>query len=668
MSAHNRTFCDPSPGSTLQQSRRRDTVLAQVLDPSRLPTPPAVALQVAQTASRPNCRPSEISALLSQDPTLCAKLLKAVNSCLYGLSRPVAGIERAVTILGLNTVRSLALGLSLPAIRSVGPTDASTREYWIQSVGGAIIARELAIRMRYPCPEDDLVAGLLRDLGTVLLQQTFPNAWEELANRCPPGRRIAEPCEVEEEAFGVCHADISAELLRRWNLPEEIVEPIRYHHRPELVDATHKTVRSRAELLYFAEFLVHLDTVIQHQDVLDRVLLLARERYSLSKDALVALLGGVVPKIVEFGRLLDQDISKYPNFAAILSAGSLELAELTVETQRSRLNEGPPTTEAAESRATVLSGSCGWLEKTPAPPRTPRPIVPPARVVSPNLPEFRPAHVACLPPRGCRLGEYELRAVLGRGAMGVVFKAYEPSLDRDVAIKVLAPQLAALPVAHQRFAREARTAAAIQHEHVIGIHAVREAAGLPYLAMEYVEGGSLHDRLVECRPIPPSFIARVAREVASGLAAAHEKGIVHRDIKPANILVEAKTGHAKITDFGLARGANDSRLSVDGLPIGTPHFMSPEQVEGYGVGPASDLFSLGGVLYNLCTGEMPFQGDNVAAVLRAVCTYDPAPPRKLQPDIVPEWLSETVMRLLRKNPAHRFETAGQLVSWIDRHL
>ncbi|MBN9123036.1 MAG: HDOD domain-containing protein, partial [Planctomycetes bacterium] len=208
--------------------RTREQLLAAVLDPSRLPTPPAVALQIVDAASRPDCDPGEIVRYIGLDPVLCAKLLKAVNSCLYGLKQPVASAARAVHVLGLNTVRSLALGLSLPAVKVGRAVDAGLREYWLASVGGAIIARELAVLARRPSPDDDLVAGLLRDLGEVLLRQAFPDAWVGHVAR-HADRLLDDPCGAELESFGIDHADVSAELLRGWKLPEDIVEPIRHH-------------------------------------------------------------------------------------------------------------------------------------------------------------------------------------------------------------------------------------------------------------------------------------------------------------------------------------------------------------------------------------------------------------------------------------------------------
>jgi HD-like signal output (HDOD) protein len=622
------------------------------MDPSRLPTPPAVALQVVNAASKADCDPAEVTALINQDPALCAKLLKAVNSCLYGLSKPVASLQRAVAILGLNTVRSLALGLSLPAMRGAGAVDDALRDYWVASVGGGILARELAVRARRPNPEDDLIAGLLQDLGTILLRRTFPDEWRKFAEQ--GGERVvADPTEAEEEAFGIGHAEVSAELLRSWNLPEEIVEPIRYHHRPERLAGT--PLADRAELLYLTGHLTHLDATVQSPAALNRVLATARDRFRLTQPQLIEFLNSVAPKVEAFAGLLNQDVGQRPDFAAVLMTGAEELVKLTVETSRDRLSG------SVVAAATHRPAPAGTMYAPISPVLGGDPAGRP-----PGLPEFRPEFIEALPPKGCRLGEYELREQLGRGAMGVVFKAFEPSLERFVAVKMLTPALAADATARERFAREARVSAAIQHENVIAIHAVRESAGLVYLAMEYVRGRCLERRVDQDGPLPVPMLVDVCRQVASGLGAAHAKQIIHRDIKPANILLEEATGRVKITDFGLARVADNRSLSTDGMLIGTPYFMAPEVVQGLTATAHSDLFSLGGVFYALATGEPPFPGPHLAAVLRAVCDDEPLRPRELRPDL-PGWFEDVVLRLLKKSPAGRFPSASAVAAVLAEY-
>ena len=209
---------------------------------------------------------------------------------------------------------------------------------------------------------------------------------------------------------------------------------------------------------------------------------------------------------------------------------------------------------------------------------------------------------------GClgTLGPYQIIDVIGRGGMGIVLRALDTKLNRIVAVKVLAPDLAANPNARRRFLREAQAAAAVSHPHVVTIHAVDEDK-LPYLVMECVVGQSLQEKLDRAGALRLTEILRIGRQVAEGLAAAHEQGLIHRDIKPANILLENGVERVKITDFGLARAADDVAITRTGEVSGTPQYMSPEQARGEHVDQRSDLFSLGCVLYAMCTGRPPFR-------------------------------------------------------------
>src|SRR5665213_1640600 len=206
-----------------------------------------------------------------------------------------------------------------------------------------------------------------------------------------------------------------------------------------------------------------------------------------------------------------------------------------------------------------------------------------------------------------RLGHYEIQEVIGRGGMGIVLRAFDDKLHRVAAIKVMAPHMPANGAARQRFVREARAAAAVRDEHVVGVYAVEDAAEAPYLVMEYIAGVSLQERLDRSGPLEVKEVLRIGLQAASGLAAAHAQGLVHRDIKPANILLENHVERVKITDFGLARAAADASLTQEGVIAGTPMYMSPEQAEGRQVDQRSDLFSLGSVLYAMCTGHAPFR-------------------------------------------------------------
>ncbi len=266
-----------------------------------------------------------------------------------------------------------------------------------------------------------------------------------------------------------------------------------------------------------------------------------------------------------------------------------------------------------------------------------------------------------------RWGTYEVVGVVGTGGMGVVLKAFDAALNRYVAIKILAPHLGTSGAAIRRFSREGKAAAAVVHDNVIEIYGVSEAAGLPYLVMPYVRGPSLQRRLNDEGPLAVVEILRVAMQAAAGLAAAHAQGLVHRDVKPANILLADGIERVKLTDFGLARAADDASLTRTGVIAGTPQYMSPEQARGESVDPRSDLFSLGSVLYAMCTGRPPFRAETSYGVLRRITDDEPRPIREINPDI-PDWLCDIVAKLMAKRPDDRFQSAHEVAMLLEQCL
>jgi hypothetical protein len=266
-----------------------------------------------------------------------------------------------------------------------------------------------------------------------------------------------------------------------------------------------------------------------------------------------------------------------------------------------------------------------------------------------------------------RLGHYEIQEVIGHGGMGIVLRAFDEKLHRVVAIKIMAAQLATSATARKRFSREALMAAAVSHDHIVTIHSVEEADGLPYIVMAYVAGMSLEQRLQRGGPLELREILRIGTQTAAGLVAAHAQGVIHRDIKPANILLENGVERVKITDFGLARAADDASLTQSGTVAGTPHYMAPEQARGESLDARADLFSLGSVMYAMCTGRSPFRASGSMAVLKRVCEEQPTPIRECNPE-VPEWLTRIIERLHAKDPADRFQSAAEVAELLSRHL
>ena len=262
---------------------------------------------------------------------------------------------------------------------------------------------------------------------------------------------------------------------------------------------------------------------------------------------------------------------------------------------------------------------------------------------------------------------YELDSEIGRGGMGIVYRAKDRRLKRTVAIKLLPPELAFRSDIKTRFLREAETAAQLSHPNIVPIYTVDETEGLVFFVMAYVDGDNLAKRIFERGVLPADDVRRILRDVADALAYAHERGVVHRDIKPDNIIIAAQTGRPMVTDFGIARAVSDgdSRLTATGMAIGTPAYMSPEQAAGERtIDGRSDLYSLGIVAYQMLAGEPPFVAGSTPAMLVKHISERPIPVQQRRADM-PDDLARAVMLLLEKDPANRFPSAPALVAALD---
>src|SRR5881398_1132965 len=256
---------------------------------------------------------------------------------------------------------------------------------------------------------------------------------------------------------------------------------------------------------------------------------------------------------------------------------------------------------------------------------------------------------------------YELETEVGRGGMGIVYCARDRRLKREIAIKVLPPELSFRADIRQRFLREAETAAQLNHPNIVPIYTVEERDNLVYFVMAYIKGDNLGQRLQQHGPMPPVEVRRILREVAEALAYAHNRNVIHRDIKPDNIIIDDETGRAMVTDFGIARALTDmgdSRLTATGMAIGTPAYMSPEQSAGdRAIDGRSDLYSLGVVGYQMLCGQTPFVASNTPSMLVKHLSEKPIPVDERWPDLPPD-LSRAVMMCLEKDPEDRFPSAA----------
>jgi tetratricopeptide (TPR) repeat protein/tRNA A-37 threonylcarbamoyl transferase component Bud32 len=344
------------------------------------------------------------------------------------------------------------------------------------------------------------------------------------------------------------------------------------------------------------------------------------------------------------------------------------LAELGRRLEAARRKEGP----AGVTAATVCDGP-------PDPHATNPPLSPGPDAGGPHDGAATPDPQATLPTREGggteaapggglprRLGSYEVLEELGRGGMGVVYKARQASLNRTVALKVVLAGSHAGPEALARFLREAETVARLKHPHVVQVYDYGSHDGTPFFSLEFLEGGSLADRL-QGQPQPPAPAARMVQTLARAVQAAHDQGIVHRDLKPANVLLAAD-GTPKVADFGLAK-QGDAGKTASGEVLGTPSYMAPEQAGGRNkeVGPAADVYALGALLYECLTGRPPFRAATALDTLMQVVCDDPVPPRQLNPQ-VPRDLETVCLKCLEKEPGRRYASALLLADDLERFL
>jgi len=263
------------------------------------------------------------------------------------------------------------------------------------------------------------------------------------------------------------------------------------------------------------------------------------------------------------------------------------------------------------------------------------------------------------------IGRYSIAAELGKGAMGVVYKATDPNIGRTVAIKTTRLDTHGMETADllRRFRNEARSAGTLNHPNIVTIYDAGEQDGIFYIAMEYIEGETLHELLSQHRSLPVEKVIDIVRQVCAGLDYAHAHGVIHRDIKPANIMLSAQ-GTVKVMDFGIAKAGGT--MTATGQVLGTPNYMSPEQVKGKSIDGRSDLFSVGVLLYEMLTGEKPFDGQNVTTIIYKIVSENPIPPRELDVTIHPG-LSAVVTKALAKVPDERYQTGAALVADLENY-
>src|SRR5215510_4166841 len=265
---------------------------------------------------------------------------------------------------------------------------------------------------------------------------------------------------------------------------------------------------------------------------------------------------------------------------------------------------------------------------------------------------------------GQTLGPYRILNQIGQGGMATVYKAYQPSMDRNVAVKVLPGQLAQSPEFTQRFQQEARIIAKLEHAHILPVFDYGESEGISYFVMRFLEAGTLKDKMESGRPLPLREIDRLFTQLADALSYAHSMGVVHRDLKPANALIDSR-GNLFLTDFGIAKilEGTSPRLTQTDAIMGTPAYISPEQAQAEKVDQRSDIYSLGIILYEMVTGRVPYTADTPLAVILKHVTHPLPLPSSIKPDI-PETIERVLLKALAKNPDDRFANVSDfLTAW-----
>ncbi len=313
--------------------------------PIDLPALPPLVQTLCERVNRPECTPQEIEVLIQRDGALAGRLLKAVNSPLFGLPRQVTSIHRALTLLGPRSVRSLVLCLSLPPLPGRGFSEAQVRDYWTAAAAGAVVARELAVKLRRPDPEDDLAAGLLRDLGSVVLQQAHPQVYP-LVLAHPPEVLIANQCWLEEQLLGTTHAEMSALVLRRWGLPDDVVEAVRHHHQP--CHAADGVAAERACRLRLAGQLAQLQLTPDQADLGRDIVKAAGEHFGMNEQELGDFLEPLAGRVHSLAGLLTVEIRRCEEFPALLARSIDALVRRTESVCRDGIADEEEVNEAEQ--------------------------------------------------------------------------------------------------------------------------------------------------------------------------------------------------------------------------------------------------------------------------------------------------------------------------------
>jgi len=576
--------------------------------------------QLQHILNDPDIQIADISKLVTSDPVLTAKILKVANSPYFGMPKKLDSINHALLILGIVNVKNILYreGLLRLFMTSDPQKDKVMEKVWQHATLTSICAAQLHSLFSGLNQGSLLTMGLLHDIGKMILMMLPTSDGADTLERYAACLNL----EQEDRLFGINHAVIGGIALAEWGFSDLMVNAVTNHHV--------LSYRDRASLSMDREQFPYLFVLFLADQMAKGI--------SGDKDLMVDVLHPSYRQMAERGRL--QGLLQENAFLSqIREVDALSLSPPTGRIHGQAGFSGETVPNLQGSGFTVRDGG--------------------ESATSGNA-------TVVLDPSQARLtiGRYQILKIIGQGAMGTVCLGRDPLIQRTVAIKTLrygdGDDVALSKV---RFFREAEAAGSLSHPNIVTIYDVGEDRGTAYIAMEYLDGCDLSKYCAKENLLPYPEVVRIAKDVALALDYAHERGVVHRDIKPANIQISS-AGHVTVTDFGIARVVVDLSGTQAGTIVGTPNYMSPEQVNGEKADGRADLFSLGVVLYELLTGYKPFQGDVLAAIMHNIVNGIPIPVLEKNPAI-PEKLATIVEKAMRKKREERYQLGREMAGSLE---
>lgn len=569
--------------------------------------------------NNPDIQISHISKMVTSDPVLTAKILKVANSPYFGMPKKLDSINHALLILGIVNVKNILYreGMLRLFLTANPEKDAVMEKIWLHATLTSICAAHLHSLFSGLNQGSLLTMGLLHDIGKMILLMMPTSEGATVSEEHVDSLSL----EQEDRLFGVNHAVIAGIALSEWGFSDLMVNAVVNHHVLSYRDRASLTVaRDQFPYLFVLFMADQLAKGIAGDEHLKADVLHPSYHQIIERSRLQALL--------QEGAFLSQ----------IREADALSLRPPAGMIHAQTVSSGKTIfTQNGGASAAGDIGACGNDGD--------------ATVIMDSA------------KAKLTIGRYEILAVIGQGAMGTVYLGRDPLIQRTVAIKTLRyTDGDDIALSRLRFFREAEAAGNLSHPNIVTIYDVGEGRGMAYIAMEYLEGCDLSKYCAKENLLSQAEAARISRDVALALDYAHERGVVHRDIKPANIRISS-AGHVTVTDFGIARVADLSGTRA-GTIVGTPNYMSPEQVNGETVDGRADLYALGVVLYELLTGSKPFHGDVLAAVMNNIVNRSPAPVLERNPIVTTE-LAAIVEKAMSKKREERYQSGREMADNLE---